>query len=392
MKTAVLQAPSLFPTTPLLDDLSALPHNAKLFIMDAGIPSKILKRRMISAREDLTILGFIDSFREGSVDKLPIFKPERLECRDYDGIAIASKESGAIIAPMLRAFNVPQVFEYSKDLLDADYFSPYIWLEDAIGMITIDKPVLLLGKGPGLSRVPVNAAESHFVISINQAFMHLEKADLVFLLDLEHLIHVLFTPGFGKRWERIFLPDGLMKCFDNVVLDQQPFGKNDFADIQPQYRDRWGYDFEVPFEEVDRILDFSWNKSRIVRFNLQNVYWDPQVHPTWTKMDPGLTAFQPDNLGQPNVLKSGCNSAHLALSFLYRKGVKQIMTAGMGGEEGYAKGISRDVHYDPRVFLQGARWRGTQKVIEHLGMRAQRVEDFSDAEIKQKFGSNSNAA
>jgi hypothetical protein len=375
----------MIPKTLLLDDLSAPPRNAKLFLIGAGIPSKILKRRLISEREDLTILGFVDSVREGFVDKLPIFKPERLACKDYDGVVLPSKEYSGVTEPLLRAYDSPRIFEYSKDLLDANYFSPYVWLEDALKTITIDKPVLLLGKGPGLGLVPANAAETHFVISINQAFTHLDKSHLVFLLDLDHFIHITFTPGFGRKWEKIFVPDGLVKRFDNVTLDHLSIGETDFVDLQPQSSEPWGLVPELPFEEVDRTLDFSWIKERIIRFHLENVFWDTVIHHFWHKLDPGLTAFHPSNMGQPNVLKSGCNSAHLALSFLYRKGVKQITTAGMGVEEGYAKEIGTNVHYDPQILLQVPRWRGTLKVFEHLGIQCRRLEDLSDAEIKQKF-------
>jgi hypothetical protein len=370
---------------PLYDDFSTLPKNTKLFFIGAGIPAKILKRRLISAREDITVLGFIDSVREGVVDKLPIFKPERLACKDYEGVVATPKESCSVNVLKLHEFNIPQVFEYNKDLLAEAYFSPYAWLEDALETITIDKPVLLLGKGPGLSRVPANVADSHFVISINQAFAPFKKVDLIFILDLDTLIHILFTPGWGRQWERIFIPDGLVKRFDNVDLDHLPFGEFEFADIQPQYRESWGLVQELPFEEVDKILDYSWIKERIIRFHLENVYWDENLHINYPKLDSELSAFLTANMKQPNVLKSGCNSAHIALSFLYRKGIRQITTAGMGVEEGYAQELGVKVHYDPKVFFQVPRWRGTQKVLEHLGICCQRIEELSEAHIKLRF-------
>ncbi len=362
----------------------AVPQAARIMVVGGHHEARALKRRLVGSRADACVLGFADREPGGTLDRLPVYPFSRLEETDYDAIATASDVSAEDLS-RAAAPGVP-VIRFDSSLSSADKISPYVWLDEALPRIAIDKPVLLLGKGPGLAKVPPDAHRTHFVLSINQAFARVEHADAVFFLDADQLIHILFAPGFAGRWDRLFVPDGIMKRFDNVKDTDLPFGAQEFDAVERYYTDSWAWDQLMRFEDVDRVIDFSWIKNRVVRFNLQNVYWDRAVHPEWPHIDRELDAFRPESMAQPNLLKSGCNSAHLALSFLFKKGVTSVVTAGLGLEEGYATDIDARTAYKRQTDHETPRWFGTLKVMDHLGIRHQRVEEMCDAELARTFG------
>jgi len=310
----------------------------------------------------------------------------RLWEADYDAVIRSSDEPvPPTVASVIDRLAMP-LLTFGPAYSAVDTAAPYLWLDEVLPRLLIDKPVLLLGKGPGLARVPFHANRTHYVVSVNQAFSRVERADAVFVLDADQLIHILFSPGNWNRWRSIFLPDGIMKQFGNVRNDRLPFGAAEFDGTVPIFTEAWGWDREVPFEDIDRIIDFAWIKDKVVRFRLRNVYWDRFVHTEWPHIDADLDAFRPEHMTEPQVLKSGCNSAHLALSFLHRKGITEILTAGLGFEEGYAPDIDpRVTTYARQTTNETPRWIGTLNVMRRLGIRHRRVEDLSEDELHRTF-------
>lgn len=371
---------------------AAVPHGlavgSRVLVLGTGPSSKALKRRLVGTRSDVHVMGFIDDDENTmkTLDRLPVDSRDRLLAVDYDAVIAPAGETVPPAVASVIGTSAAPVLTCEPGFSAVDTRAPYLWIDEALPRIEIDRPVLLLGKGPGLSKVPYDANRTHFVVSVNQAFARVERADAVFLLDADQLVHILFGPGNWNRWRFLFLPDGIMKQFSNVKDDRVPFGPPEFAGTEPIFTQAWGWDRELPFEVVDRIIDFSWIKDKVVRFALENVYWDPNVHTEWPGIDAEFEAFRPERMTDPLVLKSGCNSAHLALSFLFRKGVTEILTAGLGLEEGYAKDIDAKVTtYARQTRDETPRWLGTLNVMRRLGIRHRRVEDMTDDEVRRVF-------
>ena len=148
----------------------------------------------------------------------------------------------------------------------------YMWLEDALNKIKIDKPVIVLGKGPGLGKVPKEISRTHFVISINQALAAVEHANIVFALDIHHILHVMFDPDFLNKWDYFFIPDEIvLRWFDGINSSRLPFTEESFEDIKLISAEFDGFK-RLPFEEVDKIVNFNRFQDKIIRFRRKDIY------------------------------------------------------------------------------------------------------------------------
>jgi hypothetical protein len=247
---------------------------------------------------------------------------------------------------------------------------PNPWLAEAIDGIAIDRPVVVLGKGPGLGRVPRGIAATHFTISVNQALAAVERADLVVAMDLHNLVQLLFDPRLAARWERLLVPDGLTNRWDCLDTRGLPFGERDFRAARTVVRRGWNAT-RVPLEEVDRVIDLARFGRRLVRFRLLDTghTGDPVDARAWDSPPAGGSALQHHT-----------NSAHFLLHLLWRKGVRQILTAGLGAEDGYHRfdfGIEHA--YDHAYILR--RWETTREILARLGIRYRRLEEMSEREL-----------
>ena len=244
-----------------------------------------------------------------------------------------------------------------------------LWLDAAVQRITIDRPVIVLGKGPGLARVPRSISRTHHVVGINQSLAAVEHAHAVFALDVHHMCHVMFDPALRDRWDHFFVPDGICRRWDSLKVEL-PVGLNDFRPLDVHRRPGWMYE-RMRYEDVDRIIDFGRFGDRIVRYRV----WDTAL--TENPVDP--ETFQRWAEGA-DLLKNHTNSAHMAFHYLRRQGVTEVLTAGMGDQVGYAD-LGFDIEFiDDQGYVSG-RWSRTCEVLEALGIRHRRLEDMGVDEL-----------
>ena len=370
-------------TRTLQRDVPALPSGARVLLLGADWQARAWRRVLLGSRADVTVVGFVEQGGHGTVERLPVWSPDRAAgLAEWlivpDGATAVRALESIRESPRHHALAVRHVTPIERP-------HAYAWLDEAVSRVVIDRPVLLLGKGPGLSLVPPDAHRTHFVLAVNGAAAAVEESEGVFVLDADQLCHLLFAPGVEGRVRRFFLPDGIMSRFDNVCDEGLLFGAEDFSRLTPRSTPEWGWDRMVPFEEVDALVDFGWIAAKVVRYRLQNVYSDAHVHPEWPHLDPDLEAFRPQHMSEAHLLKSACNSAHLALSFLFRAGVRDLLTAGMGADPGYADVVAGPLVRMPTAPAQSVRWQATCRVLERLGMQSRRLEDCGAEERRRLF-------
>jgi len=251
-----------------------------------------------------------------------------------------------------------------------DLPGPNPWLAEAIDEIAIDRPVLVLGKGPGLGRVPPGIADRFFTISVNQALAAVERVDLVLGMDLHNLVQVLFEPRLAARWRRLLLPDGLTNRWDCLDTRGLPFGERDFRGVRTVLRRGWNVT-RVPIEEADRVIDLARFGRRLVRFRLVD---------TGRTEDPVDPRAWDAPAARGSALQHHTNSVHFALHLLWRKGVREIFTAGLGSEDGYHRfdDFAMEHAYDHAYIKR--RWEATREILGRLGIRYRRIEDLSEGE------------
>jgi len=246
----------------------------------------------------------------------------------------------------------------------------FLWLKDALDIIKIDKPVLVLGKGPGLAKVSQDISKTHYIISINQALDVVEHANLVFSLDIHHILHIMFDPILKNKWDYFFIPDLIVnRWIDGIDISRLPFNEKSFEHIK-LFNSPYDGLPRMRFKDVDDIVDFSKFRNKIIRFNRKDLYNNIN-----SEID--FSNYKGTN-SDGNTLLTACNSGHLAFHFLNRKGVKDIFIAGMGGEDGYFK-----FRFNIKnVENQPARWEVTKTVLKYLNVKYKRFEDMSDYRIK----------
>jgi hypothetical protein len=283
--------------------------------------------------------------------------------------AIAARVRALGAFPCATPFEIDE-FTRSGDPVAADPGAANPWLEQALPHIEIDGPVIVLGKGPGLGCVPSNIAETHFTISINQALAAVDRADLVFTMDVHNLVQLLFAPDLAPRFGRIFVPDGITNRWDCLDTSGLPFGQESFRGARTALRRGWNVT-RMPFEEVDRITDLAGFGARVVQFRLVD---------TGRTGDPVNLAAWRAPAARDDILMHHTNSAHFAFHFLWRKGVREILTAGMGSENGYHRFDFGIQHAYDHAYIR-RRWETTRAILAALGIRYRRLEDMSAAEI-----------
>jgi hypothetical protein len=296
---------------------------SRVLIAGAGAPARDLRRRLAGARRDAAMLGFLADDGPGALDGHPVLPLSRALETDYDAVLVP----GPALPDDRRRCGLPAGVPVTvcDPALWRRGIGEYPRLETIADDLFGGRPVLIAGPAATLA---ADVNRRYAVVAVSEVGHGIPYADVVVLLNLQKLLSLVFDAERLDRWGRVLVPDGLMKRFPDPHAAGRPFGPDACADLVPEYRDAWGWDRLVPFDQVDRLVDFGWIAERLVCGRLENVYADPAAHPEWTRHDPGFDAFDRGAMA-PGLVKSACNPAHLGICLAYHAGVRHIHTAAV---------------------------------------------------------------
>ncbi len=87
--------------------IKEIPEKSKVFIYGSGTAGRSLFVYLKKLREDIEVLGFVDSFKKGKIEKLRVYKfnefIDKFNERDYDSILVASMYSDEIVKKLGKA-------------------------------------------------------------------------------------------------------------------------------------------------------------------------------------------------------------------------------------------------------------------------------------------------
>ena len=110
----------------VLLDLESLFSDAKLVLWGAGETGQEFARRLGATRPDVTIVGFIDSYREGDWNGIPILKPAQIDTLGSDVLLIITSVFWSEIRKTLEASSSREYKILSNDLINqASHLSAY---------------------------------------------------------------------------------------------------------------------------------------------------------------------------------------------------------------------------------------------------------------------------
>ncbi len=296
---------------------------SRVLVAGGGGPARDLRRRLAGARRDVVMLGFLADGGPGSLDGFPVLPGSRTLESDYDTVLAPESAPPDDNGPCMPPPDVPVTV--CDPALWRRRIGEYSRLETVVGDLFGERPVLIAGPGAALTD---EVSRRYAVVAVSEVGRGVPRADVVVLLNLQKLLSLVFDAEGLGRWGRVLVPDGLMKRFPDPHPAGRPFGPDACAGLVPEYRDAWGWDRLVPFEQVDRLVDFGWIAERLVCGRLENVYADPSAHPEWTRHDPGLQAFDPAAMS-PGLVKSACNPTHLGICLAYHAGIRHVHTAAV---------------------------------------------------------------
>lgn len=344
-----------------------IPPHARVLVAGLNSESLTLHRRLLSRRPDVRSLGFVDVTTSGSRDGVPVSDAARLAEADYDVVLLCDDPGQAFPDALLRHVQPATSLRCGKALWEPGAASSYRWLDEALPTLDLSRPILVIGKGPGATRVPAGVNQTHSVIGLEQTHTTSAWCDLTIVLTARGLVECLFSPGAARHAGRVLVPDGLAPSSpapaDAAGIASQ---LQALAGLAPQFRPAWGWDRMLPFEEVDQALDLQWAGDRLIRFALENIYWDWKAYPEWPNIDTDLHAFRPERLSNTRLLRSGSSVAHLALCLLHHAGIRDVLLAGVESD-------------------QERRWSATTRILDHLGITWRRVEDLAPTELDALF-------
>jgi FkbM family methyltransferase len=110
----------------VLLDLESLFSDAKLVLWGAGETGQEFARRLSATRPDVTIVGFIDSYREGDWNGIPILNPAQIDTLGSDVLLIIASVFWSEIRKTLEASSSREYQILSNNLINqASHLSAY---------------------------------------------------------------------------------------------------------------------------------------------------------------------------------------------------------------------------------------------------------------------------
>lgn len=110
----------------VLLNLESLSSGAKLALWGAGETGQEFVRRLRSTRTDVSIVGFIDSYREGDWNGIPILKPAQIGTLGSDVLLIITSVFWSEIRKSLEACSSREYKILSNNLINqASHLSAY---------------------------------------------------------------------------------------------------------------------------------------------------------------------------------------------------------------------------------------------------------------------------
>ncbi len=98
-----------------LREIGKIGKDLSICIYGAGIPGVILKRFVEKFRPDLKILCFIDDYKKGEFDALPVFNMDQLNSKNYDLILIAPTKFQKNMENRLKSLNNDRYISITPD-------------------------------------------------------------------------------------------------------------------------------------------------------------------------------------------------------------------------------------------------------------------------------------
>ena len=108
------------------DFFSHIPQNAVVCIWGAANAGISIKERLAEFRKDVKIGAYIDSYKQGCIDSVKIYRPDDLGLiRDkFNYMVVSTRSDSTVIDAVLFYYDINNYIRISKNLLQRHQFLP----------------------------------------------------------------------------------------------------------------------------------------------------------------------------------------------------------------------------------------------------------------------------